>query len=324
MSKIFFTIEHENGELKRYSRELASLCAGLAGSKSYSVAAVLFGETNSKIEADLAALGTDKLYAVSSGEAGPHAAGCAGALQDLVAKEGPLIVLASDTPFGRELLAVASAGVGSALATDCVAVDLSGDALTVKRPVYSGTGLAVLELSGDVKMATMRPNTFEIVEGGDSTALTVTRIQAEKVSSPVKVVESFSSESDELDISEADFVVAGGRAMKQNNGFSMLRELAHALGGAVGASRAAVDDALISHDHQVGQTGKTISPKLYFACGISGAIQHLVGMKTAKLIVAINKDANAPIFSVADYGIVGDVFEVIPEIVKALKSSKSS
>jgi electron transfer flavoprotein alpha subunit len=191
--------------------------------------------------------------------------------------------------------------------------------------VYSGKAYARVSIpKARPALATLRPNVFPAKEVGDAADVETIALQcpipAEKIR--VRTVEIKRAADQELDVSEASIVVSGGRGLKEAANFEMLRELAKALGGAVGASRAVVDAGWIDHAHQVGQTGKVVSPNLYIACGISGAIQHLAGMSSSKVIVAINKDPDAPIFKIADYGIVGDALQVVPELTKAVEGLK--
>jgi electron transfer flavoprotein alpha subunit len=207
----------------------------------------------------------------------------------------------------------------SGLAQDCIDVSIDGEKLVASRPVYAGRVICDVEVGGEFPLATMRPNIFEISDATaevDCEVLFINDTSADQSRLVIKEVRE--AEAGLVDLSEADKIVAGGRAMGNVEGFKMLEELAQVLGAAVGASRAAVDADYISHDHQVGQTGKVVTPQLYIACGISGSIQHYAGMRTSKIIVAINTDPEAPIFSKCDYGIVGDLFEVVPALTKKL------
>src|SRR5262249_15561273 len=221
------------------------------------------------------------------------------------------------------------------LASDCVGIQLEGVALagvtpndvTMKRPVYSGKAIATVAFgSGRPIMATLRPHVFPMAAqpraGRGETADRAGPLDDRLFRCRATSVEA--GKGTTVDVAEADIVVSGGRAMKGPENFRYIQMLADVLGGAVGASRAAVDAGWIDHQHQVGQTGKVVSPTLYVACGISGAIQHLAGMSSSKIIVAINKDADAPIFKLADYGIVGDLYEVIPKMVEEIRKVKGS
>jgi len=219
---------------------------------------------------------------------------------------------------GRELFPRVSAKLDdAALVNDCVKVDLKSN--TVTKPVYAGKLLAENTFKSARKMFTLRPNIFPPAEG-DPADFDTREYALSDTGIKTRVMETIKSEISRVDLSEAEIIVSGGRGMKEKANFKILEDLAGLLNAAVGASRAAVDSGYASHDMQVGQTGKVVNPKLYIACGISGAIQHLVGMKTSKVIVAINKDPEAPIFKKADYGIVGDLFTIVPLLTAKVKS----
>jgi electron transfer flavoprotein alpha subunit len=235
-------------------------------------------------------------------------------------------VLAAGTVLGRDLAARTAARLGTACAGDLVELEIGADGtLRGRRPVYSGKAFARVAIPRTrPALATLRPNVFpaepaERPGRGEPVAL-------ERPYDPARLrlrtVEIRRAAEQEVDVAEATIIVSGGRGLKGPENFSLVRDLARALGGAVGASRAVVDAGWIPHAHQVGQTGKVVSPTLYVACGISGAIQHLAGMSSSKVIVAINKDPEAPIFKIADYGIVGDVFEVLPALTRAVEAHR--
>ncbi len=205
---------------------------------------------------------------------------------------------------------------------DCVSLDASSGEITATRPVYAGKALIDAKIKTDVKIFVLRPNVFKAeIKDENGTADVETR-NVENPDLKTRVTEIKKSEG-KLDVAEADIIVSGGRGLKAAENFHLVEELADVLGAAVGASRAVVDAGWRDHREQVGQTGKTVSPSLYIACGISGAIQHLAGMSSSKYIVAINKDEEAPIFGVADYGIAGDVFEILPALTEEIKKVKS-
>jgi electron transfer flavoprotein alpha subunit len=218
----------------------------------------------------------------------------------------------------RDLFPRISARVeNSGLINDCLEIDLDNNLVT--RPVYAGKLLCQYSIENEVKILTLRPNVFPVEEGGSDTPEVVTA-DLVKNESKTKIIEIIKTESKKIDLQEADVIVAGGRGLKSKENFAILEEIAGLLNAGVGASRAAVDSEYATYDMQVGQTGKVVNPKLYIACGISGAIQHFVGMKTSKVIVAINKDPEAPIFKKADYGIVGDLFKAVPLLKEELKA----
>jgi len=224
------------------------------------------------------------------------------------------------TALGRDVAARVAARLRTGLLTDVVELErTAGGGLRGKRPVYSGKAFAWAQVpDARPAMATLRPNVFAATNDPGRVA-EVVPLAVPSGTPRAVTVRLETAAQQELDVAEAPIVVSGGRGLKAPENFSLVRDLAHALGGAVGASRAVVDAGWIDHAHQVGQTGKVVSPSLYVACGISGAIQHLAGMSSSKVIVAINKDAEAPIFKIATYGIVGDVFEVLPKLTEEIK-----
>ena len=240
------------------------------------------------------------------------------AISGAVRASGSDLLLLAATAIGREVAGAVAADLGTCVAADVIEVDASRGSLAVKRPVYAGKAIASARILRLPAVITLRPNLFSPAEAGSPPA-TVEALPSAREASRARVVETIEPEQVKQDLSEADVIVSGGRGLKGPENFKLVEELASTLGGVVGASRAVCDAGWRPHSDQVGQTGKTVSPRLYVACGISGAIQHLAGMSSSKCIVAINKDANAPIFQVADYGLVGDVFEVIPALVAELK-----
>jgi electron transfer flavoprotein alpha subunit len=214
--------------------------------------------------------------------------------------------------MGKDLAPRLAARLGVGLATDCTGLEIDDGRLLATRPIFAGKALAKVKLADDPQMATVRPNVLAAPEPDASKTANVEAVEAVAGEIRAKVVDIVGAGEGEIDVAEADIIVSGGRGVGGPEGFAPVRSLAKTLGAAVGASRAAVDAGWIEHSHQVGQTGKTVTPNLYIACGISGAIQHLAGMKTAKVIVAVNTDPEAPIFKLANYGIVADLFDVVP------------
>ena len=319
MAKSILVVAEAKGSAPRKtSREALGAALSLAQAWGGDVEAVLVGSGLDAAAAQLAGAGAatvyqidDPAYATSS----PEAVG--EALVRLVRERAPGVVLFSDGSLARDLAAVVAVHADAALVTDVVALEPQADGtLRVVHPVYTGKLNAAYTLrSKPVFVLTLRPNVFAPPVAAATGRVEKLAWKPERA--PRAVVKQLSpSTAGRVDLAEAATVVAGGRSLKSEENFALLEQLADLLGGAVGASRAAVDAGYQPHSRQVGQTGKVVNPKLYFAVGISGAIQHLVGMRTSKVIVAINKDANAPIFQNADYGVVGDLFEVVPALTE--------
>jgi electron transfer flavoprotein alpha subunit len=247
------------------------------------------------------------------------------ALHALVEEEKPEVILFSATSMGKDLPPRLAAKLGVSLASDCTVTSIKDGKLEVTRPIFAGKALATVRLTSSPQIASLRPNVFSVLKDGAKGGEVVKKeavIPEDQIKG--KVEETLKEEGAEMDVTEADVVISGGRGMKGPENFALLRELTSIVPhSAVGASRSAVDAEWIDHQHQVGQTGKTVSPNLYMAFGISGAIQHLAGMSSSKFIVAVNKDPEASIFKVADFGIVGDLFQVIPLLKEELKKTLS-
>jgi electron transfer flavoprotein alpha subunit len=316
--------EVKNGELRQTCLEILTAARSIVDAAGGSMKACLVGHGVDAAAGELAATGIDVLQVDADAYETYSSEAYSSVLATLAKERGCNVVLFSDTSSGKDLAPAVATRLEAALATDVVQIDAaSGDALHVVHPMYSGKVNAEFELAADrIKVLTVRPHTFAAATKNGS-AGNIEKVDVAfdgTVRATVKEVVSTSTGMVEL--TEADTVVAGGRSLKSEENFKIIFDLAEALGGAVGASRAAVDAGYQPHSRQVGQTGKVVNPSLYIACGISGAIQHLVGMRTSKVIVAINKDANAPIFQSADYGIVGDLFEVVPLLTEECKAIK--
>jgi electron transfer flavoprotein alpha subunit len=241
----------------------------------------------------------------------------------LAAREAPRAIWGAVTSRHRELMARLAARLGTGIAADCVAFSLADGRLVATRPVYAGKLLSRVRWTATPWIATLRPNVFKAAEPEPGRTPAIERVPLGPAAVPTTFVERREEAQTGLpELTEADIVVSGGRGLKGPENFALLEELAGVLGAAVGASRAAVDAGWKPHRFQVGQTGRTISPKLYIGCGISGAIQHLAGMRTSKVICAVNKDPEAPIFKIADFGLVGDLFEVVPLLTEEFRRLK--
>ncbi|UCF80763.1 MAG: electron transfer flavoprotein subunit alpha/FixB family protein [Acidobacteriota bacterium] len=323
MAKNILTfVEHRDGSVKKSSLEVTSCGHRLSEETGGRVLSVVIGGKGVESHAArLGEFGSDRvLCAVGENLEKYSSDAYAGIVADAVKKAEADIVLFPATLQGKDVAARVSGKLRAGLASDCTEVWVEGDALHAKRPIYSGKVIAAVKFTGSPQMAALRKNVFPLLDpprAGFAPEVETYTPELPEIKAHAKAFTE--SEKKTLDVSEADIIVSGGRGLKEPKNFEMLFELADALGAAVGASRAVVDAGWIGHGHQVGQTGKVVSPSLYIACGLSGAIQHLVGIGTSKCIVAINKDPEAPIFKVADYGIVADLFEVVPALTEEIK-----
>lgn len=238
---------------------------------------------------------------------------------DEIEKIGPSVVLLPATSSGKDLAPRLAIHLNTAVAADCTQLEIDGDRLIATRPAYAGKVLLKVKFLGKPSIATLRPNVFTAREANPTRNPSIEKIEFKPVASKMMVKEFVTHGAKKLDLTEASVIVSGGRGMGGPENYKILEELAGVMGGVVGASRASVDSGWRPHSDQVGQTGRTVSPTLYIAVGISGAIQHKVGMVNSKVIVAINKDPDAPIFGFADYGIVGDLFQIVPELSREMK-----
>lgn len=305
-----------DGKLKKASREALSIGRKLAASAGGEL--VAFASDRAAAE-EAGRYGVTKLYVV---ESAPYLTETsATALKQVIDTTQPAIVLFGGTSNGRDLAPRVAARLDVGVGTDADRLEWTGSALRARRSVYSGKIFSTVEISGKPAIATTRPNAFPPEEAG-SGAAEVIEVSA-STESKAKLLETKTPEAGELSIAEADIIVSGGRGLKEASNFGLIRDLAHAIGGAVGASRATVDAGWIEHQHQVGQTGRVVSPNLYIAAGVSGAIQHLAGMSASKHIIAINKDPEAPIFRIADLGIVGDLFQILPALTEEVKAARA-
>ena len=331
--KTFVYIDHFKGEVQPASWEAIGLGKSLG-----SVSAVVFGSDVDAVVKAAFEHGADEVFvaddaALADVRSEPYAA----TLSALVSSQSPDLILFPTTARTRELSAMSAVDLNTGMLTDISGLEVSGDQLIAIRPIYEGKVLEKTVCSGKPVMATIRGRAFPKPEADASKSGTATKVEVK--ADALTTVEGYSASESAVNLGDAGVIVSGGRGVSNNpslvppaglddkqaeiwraqQGFALITELANVLGGAVGASRAAVDGGYIPYSHQVGQTGKVVTPDLYIACGISGAIQHLVGMRNAKVIVAINKDADAPIFKQARYGVVGDLFQIIPALTAAFK-----
>ncbi len=317
MAGILVFIEQRNGEIRAASLQAVSEAHRLGAGP---VSAVLPGSGIGGVAPSVGAYGAEKVFVADDANLALYSAeGYAEVVVKAAELARPSAIFFSGTAMGRDLAPRVAARLGVGALADAVEISLDGDAFVVKRPVYSGKAFATVDAAGKApQVISLRPNVFAAAEVGGSAE--VVNLDGLSLAIRAVVKELADTGGGEIDVAEADIIVSGGRGIKGPENFALIRELANTLGAAVGASRAVVDAGWIEHKHQVGQTGKVVSPTLYIAAGISGAIQHLAGMSSSKVIVAINKDPDAPIFKVADYGVVGDLFDVIPPMVAAIKA----
>ncbi|HEY6929814.1 MAG TPA: electron transfer flavoprotein subunit alpha/FixB family protein [Thermoanaerobaculia bacterium] len=319
--KLLVFIEQREGKIRKASLEALSLARRLSGGP---VAAVLPGKGVAALAKDLGKYGAATVYVADRDDLALYSnKGYVGALDQAASKENPDAVLIAATAMGKDVAPRFAARHDVSVLADVMDLRVEGDRLVAWRPVYSGKARAEVDCgAAKLQIATTRPNVFA-AEAKEGSEPRVETLDLGEIAPRARVVKVETSESKELDVAEADIIVSGGRGIKGPENWPVIKDLQQALGAALGASRAVVDAGWIDHQHQVGQTGKVVSPTLYVACGISGAIQHLAGMGTSKVIVAINKDPDAPIFKVATYGIAGDLFQIVPEFAKAVRAAKA-
>jgi electron transfer flavoprotein alpha subunit len=323
--EIVVFVEVRDGAARKSSLEAVSEARRWADQQGWKVAAVVVGSPAdaaaakvSQYKPDKILLADDPLFASYSNQS------YSAALAEAVRKENAQTVFVSATAMGKEVAARTAAKFQTSVLADIVGLDWQ-NGWKARRPVYSGKAYAEVQAKASPVFVSLRPNVFSTAQPDDSakpeTAKLAVSIQPDEIKA--RVIETEKAVSETVELSEAEIVVSGGRGLKGPENFHLVSDLAKALGAAMGASRAVVDAGWVEHQFQVGQTGKVVSPVLYIACGISGAIQHLAGMSSSKHIVAINKDPDAPIFKIADYGIVGDVFQVLPLLTEEVKKLKS-
>ena len=319
--------EQREGKLASVALELLGEGRKLADERKTELCAVLLGAGEHEAQ-ELIKWGADKVYHVSDPALDkfndePYSK----LLIRLIRQHKPEIVLAGATAIGRSFIPRVAGKLKTGLTADCTALDIDGESgnLLQIRPAFGGNIMAtILCPNYRPQIATVRPRVMKKGVYDPDRKGEIIAVAATGVTSRTKVLEVVLETSEcMVNLQDAEIIVSGGRGLGNDKGFELVRELAELLGGAVGASRGAVDEGWIPYRHQVGQTGKTVCPKIYIACGISGAVQHLVGMQSSDIIIAINKNAEAPIFNVATYGIVGDVYEVLPMMIKKLKEAKA-
>ena len=313
---VFVITEQRDGEFRKVSFEAVSEGRRIADGLSADLTAAVLGSGIEGIAGGLGKYGADKILVADDPALTDYTTDAyTNVLAELIKGSDPAVIIMGATMQGKDLAGRLAARLDAGVAMDCVAIGLENGQLTYTRPMFGGKVLADVEIQGDPQIAAIRPNVMTIAEAAKAGAVEKPAVNVGEVKTAA--IEKTRDTGDKVELTEADIVVSGGRGT--GGEFAAIEDLAAALGGAVGASRSAVDEGWRPHSDQVGQTGKVVSPTLYVACGISGAIQHLAGMSTSKYIVAINKDPDAPIFSKADLGIVGDLFDMVPAIVEEVK-----
>ncbi len=320
MSKIFVFAEHKNGSLKRGAMELLQA----AKKSGNSVVGMAVGAGAELAAKEMGHHGAQEVHVIKDAALNSYNPELfAAAISLVLEKTQPQVLLASATSLAKDLFPKIAARLKTGVASDCTELTISGDVVTAKKPLYSGKAFAAVSFeNSSIKIVLMRPNQLPVAAA--DTTLSAQIVEHPMVAVPdlkTLIKEVVQGTSEKLDLTEANIVVSGGRGLKDANNFKLLNDLADVLGATVGASRAVVDAGWVPHGMQVGQTGKTVAPTLYIAVGISGAIQHLAGMSGSKVVVAINNDPAAPIFQKATYGIVGDLFDVVPKLTEEFKKA---
>ncbi|HUF76531.1 MAG TPA: electron transfer flavoprotein subunit alpha/FixB family protein [Longimicrobiales bacterium] len=327
MSDVLVFAEQRGGKISGGAREVVSVAARLSEGLGGAVQVLVLGSPGSVSgAADLGRFGARSVTVAEHEAVGDYNPdGYTGVVAEYAREGGYAAVLFAASTLGKDLAPRVAATLDVPLASDCTGIETDGGRVSIVRPVYAGKAFATVEIEATPVVASLRPNVFPPTERPTECEVSTLTPAVDPSAWKVRVVERKQATGGVLDVSEATVIVSGGRGMKDPSNWGLLEGLRDALGSgtALGASRAVVDAGWRPHGEQVGQTGKTVAPKLYFAVGISGAVQHLAGMRTAKTIVAINRDAEAPIFNVADYGIVGDLFEVVPRLTQEIAALKA-
>jgi electron transfer flavoprotein alpha subunit len=315
--------EQRDGALRKITYEIVSEGRRLADALGQELTVILLGSDIKDKAAELGQYGADKVLVADDARLEAYTTDAyAAVISELAKANDPAVLLMGASVQGKDLSARLSAGLGVGMAQDCTAFAIEDGNLVATRPIYAGKAYAKVTFENSwPQMATARPKVMDISEPDTSKSAEIidASISLDDSALKTKVVEAVKDEGGKVDLTEADKIVSGGRGMKGPENYKILEDLADLIGASIGASRSAVDAGWRPHTDQVGQTGKVVSPNLYIACGISGAIQHLAGMSTSKVIVAINKDEDAPIFQKSDYGVVGDLFDVVPALTEEIK-----
>ncbi len=322
---ILAILEQRDGKYRKSAFEVATAAVELGNKSGSDSIGLVIGSGSPEDVSSVGAYGLKKVFAAKNEVCSNYIPEAfTQAVLTAIEATHPEIVLFSATSIGKDLAPRIAAKLSVGLATDCTDVDIVDGKLQAERPVYAGKAFVTVGFNASPQLASLRPNIFTPRETSPGTAAEVEKLDFDPGKIKTTFKEFKQAAGEKVELTEADVIVSGGRGLKGPENFHLVEELAKALGAAVGSSRAVVDAGWRPHSEQVGQTGKTVSPNLYVAVGISGAIQHLAGMSSSKVIVAINKDKDAPIFSKADYGIVGDAFEIVPKLTEEIKKLKSN
>jgi electron transfer flavoprotein alpha subunit len=312
-----------SGRLANVTLESISKACALAGPLGGDVCAAVIGADTAPLAAAAGKYGAKKVFVAEGADFATFRSGAyTDAAMAAIKAADPAVVLFSTSADGRDMAAACAARLGAGVLVDVTGLEVKDGKLTATHPCFGGSIVAEKEAVGDLFIATVRPGSFAREEAGAEAEVVKLDVQLSPASLMAKVLDVVCENMGVISLEEATVIVSGGRGMGSADGFAVIQALADELGAAVGASRAAVDSGWKHHQNQVGQTGKTVSPQLYIACGISGAIQHRAGMQTSAYIVAINKDPDAPIFSFADFGVVGDLFTVVPALTEEIRKRK--
>ncbi|RIV28773.1 electron transfer flavoprotein subunit alpha/FixB family protein [Alicyclobacillaceae bacterium I2511] len=320
LAKVLVVADMRRGKLRNVTFEMLGAASAIANGDA--VAITLLGKNVAGLAKDLGDFGADAVYVVDAPELENYNSGTyRKALLTVIDQFNPGVLLLAHSAIGRDLAPMVAARLGAGQVSDITSFEGTGENLTFVRSIYAGKAFTKVSVKQGLAIATVRPNNLTLPAGGVGKPGTVQNVSVsfEPADLATLVKEIMAKANQGVDLTEAKVVVAGGRGVKDASGFTLLEQLADVLGGAVGSSRGACDAGYCDYSLQIGQTGKVVTPDLYIACGISGAIQHLAGMSNSKVIVAINKDPEAPIFQMSDYGIVGDLLEVVPRLTEEFK-----
>lgn len=321
MANVLVVAEFSDKSFRKVSYEMAGMASEIAEGSGGQVSSVVLGDMEESQLNELGKYGVNTIFFSNDNKLKNYLSDLYSEIIVSLVKEHKIdLVLLAVSIKGKDLAAVLAAKLDAGLATDCISFSMDGDSVIYKRPIYSGKAIATVKIKSNPQIATIRPNTLEIKE--KNIEAEVNKLEIPSVPEKIKVLEVLPQKSERIDATEASIVISGGRGMKGAEGFKIIEDLADLLGAGIGASRAATDAGWIPYQFQIGQTGKVVSPNIYIACGISGAIQHLAGMGSSKYIVAVNKDPEAPIFKAATFGIVSDLHEFIPAFTNEVKKHR--